>query len=240
MLHRCADIKIYDLHSETCVIARLKVEIARLLIDAGADVDLDTMTSGSPLMTGMLSCRSRWEGEVGSVVHFLDLAALLVGAGASVNTHDEPNEYSGDYSTPLGCALSCTDFSDTPHGIEIVALLLRAGASLDDCGGNVYTEEVHSAEYQVTRREQSWQEPDGVMPPAGEPWHECKALPAGLRAAGSWKAFERAPRKTLIVLRCLHSKGRATTADPVMKFLCELGDNGVVWNVLSYWSARLY
>ena len=35
-------------------------------------------------------------------------------------------------------------------------------------------------------------------------------------------------------------KGRATTADPVMKFLCELGDNGVVWNVLSYWSARLY
>ena len=38
----------------------------------------------------------------------------------------------------------------------------------------------------------------------------------------------------------VHSKGRATTADPIMKFLCELGDNGVVWNVLSYWSARLY
>ncbi len=43
-----------------------------------------------------------------------------------------------------------------------------------------------------------------------------------------------------IVLRCLHVRGRATTADPIMKFLCELGDNGVVWNVLSYWSARLY
>ena len=36
------------------------------------------------------------------------------------------------------------------------------------------------------------------------------------------------------------AKGRATTADPIMKFLCELGDNGVVWNVLSYWPARLY
>ena len=36
------------------------------------------------------------------------------------------------------------------------------------------------------------------------------------------------------------NRGRATTADPVMKFLCELGDNGVVWNVFSYWSARLY
>ena len=71
-------------------------------------------------------------------------------------------------------------------------------------------------------------------------WNACKTLIAGLRAAGSWKALERVPRKAVIVLRCLHVRGRATTADPIMKFLCELGDNGVVWNVLSYWSARLY
>ena len=177
------------------------------------------------------------------LVHFLDMAALLVGAGASVNTHDEPNEYSGGYSTPLGCALSCLDFSDTPHGIEIVALLLRAGASLDHCEARRWTEETvfSPAETIVSRREISHFDIPGIPSfPPKEPWHECKALIAGLRAAGSWKAFERAPRKTLIVLRCLHSKGRATTADPIMKFLCELGDNGVVWNVLSYWSARLY
>ena len=33
------------------------------------------------------------------------------------------------------------------------------------------------------------------------------------------------------------NRGRAKTEDPVMKFLCRLGDNGVVWNVLSYWRA---
>ena len=93
---------------------------------------------------------------------------------------------------------------------------------------NVYAEEVYSAEYQVTRR---------------EPWHECKALIAGVRAAGSWKAFDRVPRKAVIRLRSLYTRGRATTADPIMKFICELGDNGVVWNVLSFWRggrARLY
>ena len=41
--------------------------------------------------------------------------------------------------------------------------------------------------------------------------------------------------KAVIRLRSLYTRGRATTADPVMKFICELGDNGVVWNVLSFW-----
>ena len=41
-------------------------------------------------------------------------------------------------------------------------------------------------------------------------------------------------------LPVLYTRGRATTADPIMKFLCDLGDNGVVWNVFSYWPARLY
>ena len=117
---------------------------------------------------------------------------------------------------------------ESPHSIKFVSILLQAGASLDDCGGNVYAEEVYSAEHQVTRR---------------EPWHECKALIAGVRAAGSWKAFDRVPRKAVIRLRSLYTSGRATTADPIMKFICELGDNGIVWNVLSFWRgerARLY
>ena len=73
-----------------------------------------------------------------------------------------------------------------------------------------------------------------------ESWDECKALIAGVRAAGSWKAYDRVPRKAVIRLRSLYTRGRATTADPIMKFLCELGDNGVVWNVLSFWRTRLY
>jgi len=37
------------------------------------------------------------------------------------------------------------------------------------------------------------------------------------------------------MLRCLATKGRATTTDPVMNFLEQLGDNGVIWTVLSFW-----
>jgi hypothetical protein len=160
-----------------------------------------------------------------------------------VNTRNEANEYSGVYETPLGCALSCLG-PESPRYIEFVSILLQAGASLDDCGGDVYAEEVYSAEHQVTRREIPYHDPDGVIPPhERESWDECKALIAGVRAAGSWKAYDRVPRKAVIRLRSLYTRGRATTADPIMKFLCELGDNRVVWNVLSFWRggrARLY
>ena len=49
--------------------------------------------------------------------------------------------------------------------------------------------------------------------------------------------FERIP---LVVLRSLYLKDRATTDDAVMEFVFGLGDNGVFWNVLSFWRARLY
>ena len=42
-------------------------------------------------------------------------------------------------------------------------------------------------------------------------------------------------RKQVLMLRCLATKGRATTTDPVMNFLEQLGDNGVIWKVLSFW-----
>ena len=146
---------------------------------------------------------------------------------------NKPHVWDGRYETPLGCALSERLDSDSPHSIEIVATLLRAGASLDHCGGMLagggllddinWTAEERIAGCHIIK-----------------PWHECATLIVDFRAAGSWKALERVPRKKVIVLRSLHTRGRATTTDPIMKFLCGLGDNGVVWNVLSFWRARLY
>ena len=78
-----------------------------------------------------------------------------------------------------------------------------------------------------------WQNIRGTNPN----WIALKSFLAAVRAAGSWKAFERIPRKKFIVLRALCAKGRATTGDPILKFLCELGDNGVVWKILQYWPA---
>ena len=59
-------------------------------------------------------------------------------------------------------------------------------------------------------------------------------------ADATWPAYAGAylheHRKQVLMLRCLATKKRrATTTDPVMNFLVKLGDNGVIWKVLSFW-----
>ena len=55
-------------------------------------------------------------------------------------------------------------------------------------------------------------------------------------SGGTYPAYLHEHRKQVLMLRCLATKkGRATTTDPVMNFLVQLGDNGVIWKVLSFW-----
>ena len=63
------------------------------------------------------------------------------------------------------------------------------------------------------------------------------AIVADVRAAGgTYSAYLHQHRKQVLMLRCLATKkGRAKTTDPVMNFLVKLGDNGVIWKVLSFW-----
>ena len=76
-------------------------------------------------------------------------------------------------------------------------------------------------------------------------WKALKTLIAGVRAAGSWKSFCRNDHKQILRLRSLVARGRArerrTTlraATPrAAKFIVRLGDNGVVWHILSFWRA---
>ena len=76
-------------------------------------------------------------------------------------------------------------------------------------------------------------------------WKALKTLIAGVRAAGSWKSFCRNDHKQILRLRSLAARGRArerrTTlraATPrAAKFIVRLGDNGVVWHILSFWRA---
>ena len=59
---------------------------------------------------------------------------------------------------------------------------------------------------------------------------------ADVRAAGgTYPAYLHEHRKQVLMLRCLATKGRAKTTDPVLNFLEQLGDNGVIWKVLSFW-----
>ena len=66
-------------------------------------------------------------------------------------------------------------------------------------------------------------------------FQEIKSIAEGVLAAGSYRAYLHEQRKQVLVLRSLANRGRAATADPVMNFLVRLGDNGVLWNVLSHW-----
>ena len=115
------------------------------------------------------------------------------------------------------------------HNLLVICkLLLRAGASIDDVQDTSGWVPDTSMEALLQQRAQ---------PAADEQWLAVKRLVADVRAAGgTYRAHLHEHRKQVLMLRCLATKkGRATTTDPVMNFLEQLGDNGVIWKVLSFW-----
>ena len=109
----------------------------------------------------------------------------------------------------------------------ICKLLLRAGASIDDVNSRTDWQPDTSMEAVLQQKAQ---------PADDEQWLAVKRLVADVRAAGgTYPAYLHEHRKQVLMLRCLATKGRATTTDPVMNFLEQLGDNGVIWKVLSFW-----
>ena len=74
-------------------------------------------------------------------------------------------------------------------------------------------------------------------------------LVASVRAAGSWKAHCRLAHKQVLRLRSLVARGRVKlprTRRPrgrdarqalALEFVVRQGDNGIVWNILSFWRA---
>ena len=73
-----------------------------------------------------------------------------------------------------------------------------------------------------------------------EHWIACRSLIAGVRAAGSWRAYVRLPREEVLRLRSLVIRGRARprvrtrAADPIVARVVRL-PNELVWKVLAYW-----
>jgi hypothetical protein len=140
-----------------------------------------------------------------------EMVELLLSAGADPNARNIVDR------TAISAHMV---YCETPS-LECVTSLLRAGASLD----RVYIEnafEYHSSEFSPAMR----------------------ALVAGVRRAGSFKSYCREPHREVLLLRGLAMRGhlmprRRTrgTAEwtAAVAFLARLGDNGVVWNVLSFW-----
>ena len=187
------------------------VEFARYLLSQGARVDAKT-DEGQTALHFLCARSSRGIGEATAA-----LVSMLVAAGATVNIAARAMD-----ATPLFIIDEVNEWT-----LHIVTTLLRAGASLDykDRQGSIQRFEEHLNSIDSLYFEQ-------------RAVRAVRDLVASVRAAGSWKAHCRLPHKQILRLRSLVARGRtkerlATTR--AIRFIVRQGDNGIVWNILSYW-----
>ena len=195
------------------------VDLARALIDRGADPNLRDVMRTTPLI---IACRGRGEGSPAMV------ALLLDAGGADVNL------YNLNDITPLVAAINGFYYSADPRQQlncrEIVHLLLRAGAL--PRGYDVSNLNFGYIEGNLRR----FAEADSQFSP--EHYLATKRLILDVQAAGSPRAYRMLRRKQVLLLRSLALKGRAEPRDARMTFLVE-SPNEIVWKVLEYWRTEL-
>ena len=218
LVHCCVygsrpDMVVYDQH----------VTLARHLIALGADVNVGTGVGYTPLHEIVQK-----DGERQAV---LDMMSLLLGAGANVNAMFSEGE------TPLCNAIRHAAKSpDSAIRSAVITELLRAGASLDACHDHDTAEEImENQEFDMDLAE-------------NEDWCAIKRRIAGVRKYGTYKKYMRAPHREVLACRGLVVRGYLAptgTRRPrgphkwkaAVTFLAKQGDNGIVWNILSYWRA---
>jgi hypothetical protein len=195
------------------------VEVARYLVSRGARLDVASRVSGSTALHFASSSRGASPEYV----------SVLVAAGAPVNAEDD------DGMRPLGRITSDT-LPDQMHHVEIVKILLRSGATLDSANGH--------GSFDDALRDCRRRNPTRY----GEHFRAIEELAASVRQHGSWKAHCRAAHKQILRIRSLVARGRIKLNRPrrrprghdarqqrALDFLVRQGDNGIVWNILSYW-----
>ena len=121
----------------------------------------------------------------------------------------------------------------------MLKMLLRAGASLDNCrAGSLHGPVPKNAESCIQDAETHEPTPasnwDGSRVAADADWIAIKAIVAGVRREGSWKAYCRVEHKRFLRLRSLLVRGRAETTDARVERILRL-PNGPCWKVLAYW-----
>jgi len=202
------------------IITPEKVELARDLLARGAEVDKSDYIDRTALHWA-----SRGVGNASPA-----LVSLLLSAGADVHARTKhvgtiPIAFTVD-PWAFGSQMQHLSRFSSEASLVIFERLLRAGSELDnisewpnDSLGSISASSESAFEALAT--DASFQ--------------EIKSITANVLAAGSYGAYLHEQRKQVLSLRSLANRGRAATAEPVMNFLVRLGDNGVVWNVLSHW-----
>ncbi len=219
-------------HEQDRSISDQHVALARHLIALGADVNIATHTTQStPLHNAVINDFSG-QGPKGEYLT-IDMLSVLLAAKPNVNARDPiTNERPLGARLRIGASVHLLHSLTLSRTARMVRMLLRAGASLDSCGPH-YGED-GTAEDILERRE-SLESSVGLA--GNEHWIEIKALVHGVRQHGSYKRYARSFHRDVLTVRGLAQRGKLSTEDSVLNFLARLGDNGVVWHVLSFWRA---
>ena len=209
------------------------VQCARMITARGGDVNMGDSYGWKPLH---YACYP--EGYASAMV------SLLLQAGAEVNARTEHGN-----QTPLGVLLQEFDFcvddeeeeiSRASHqrlvsrsGLEMMIVLLRAGASIDRCMRD-FLNEAGDLSAEDLMQDFLSSRPHYAN---DESFARCQEIVAGVRAHGSYKAFAREPHRKFLRLRSLLVRGRANVRGRRLERIARL-PNGACWHVLSYlWEA---
>lgn len=211
-----------------------QLELVRYLISRGADPNRICHIDNDESKGTMTPLYAACGGNNTPLVK--EMVASLLRAGANPNLRTESPSMRG--TSPLACAINT--FLVTTDGawqLPVVALLLRAGASLDKCFENKSAEDLIAAE----------EEHYASLIERNVHFRAAATLCRAVRAAGSWQKYCRrqSPHRDVLGLRSLAMRGyitpcqkrrtRGTEWKAIVAFLARLGDNGIVWNILSFW-----
>ena len=200
------------------------LDVARLLLSHGADVNKSDVDSFTPLHCCAIFPKQSSRGP---------LIQLLLDAGANVNARNCDGE------TPLAIALFLSVWRSPDQArasLDMITRFLRAGAALDAIrGDNLSIEDLLREDGHVQRYRESS--------------HYCalEALLSDVRAAGStWKGYVRAPPKELLRLRSLVARGRARekvrtrrkTPREIALLFAPTFPNELFWGIMTYWNPR--
>ena len=182
-------------------ISTAKVDLARLALARGADPNVRD-GNGNTTLHSAVFCNT---------IATPAFVALLLDAGTDVN------QRLSNGMLPLGDAIRTLMCGADKHRrivLQIMTMLLRAGSAIDCVGATDKSAEEHMAFWERGR-------PNPI--PRDEPFRVFTALLRGVRAAGSWRAYERRfHRGTLPRFRSLVVRGRATSSDALLVALARL------------------
>ena len=215
------------------------LELVRYLISRGADPNrICRCAVGNGFFENMSAVHQAAGGKNSPLTQ--EVLACLLKAGADPNLVIQIVPGGQRNVKPLAGAINTFLASHTcAWQLPVIARLLKAGASLDNCSN------ARTADALIADEERQWAR---LIVPS---FQAAAILIRGVRAAGSWKKYCRrqGPHREILALRSLAMRGyitpyqkrrtrsgaRGAEYKTAVAFLARLGDNGIVWNILSFW-----